>query len=77
MYIPHDHKKWDAELAAAQYLAINVYQRERVGMEKGRLTGSVDGGLGEPKKITLEEAEAGLSWTSKIKGNLKVREHIL
>ena len=48
-----------------------------MGMEKGRLTGSVDGGLGEPKKITLEEAEADLSWTSKIKGNLKVREHIL
>lgn len=46
-------------------------------MEKGRLMGSVDGGSDEPKKTTLEEAEAGLSWTSKIKGNLKVREHIL
>lgn len=48
-----------------------------MGVEKGKLTGSVDGGSGEPKKTTLEEAEAGLSWTSKTKGNPKVREHLL
>lgn len=42
-------------------------------MEKGRLTVSVDGESGKPKKTTLEEAEASPSWTSKIKWNLKVQ----
>lgn len=45
-------------------------------MEKGRLAGGVDKGSGIPKKVILEEAEASLSWTSKIKLNLKVQGHI-